>query len=253
MTTERAKRTEQAISHELPQLFCFPFAGGTASFFDQIEQDLAGATKATVNIVKFEYPGHGEHRKEPLCETISVLADDMFTRFRASYVGGIYALFGYSMGTIVLVEVLRRILASIYPAPKHIFLAAHEPKTIHEILSYASDELDDWVKARIMNLGTVPEQLRNNKTFWRIYLPIYRANYIMLAKYSFENLRFQTSIPATIFYSETDTPLKEMKLWENYFVGQVDYHKYEGQHFFIRQNHSAMAEVIRSKMAEVAA
>lgn len=44
-----------------------------------------------------------------------------------------------------------------------------------------------------------------------------------------------------------------MKLWENYFAGQVDYHKYEGQHFFIRENHKAIAEVIRNKMAEVVA
>ena len=35
-------------------LLCFPFAGGTASFFDMIEKDLEG-----IDLVKLEYAGHG--------------------------------------------------------------------------------------------------------------------------------------------------------------------------------------------------
>ena len=40
----------------------------------------------------------------------------------------------------------------------------------------------------------------------------------------------------------------EMQLWRNCFVGACEYIRYEGKHFFIRQHHSEMAEVIRSRM-----
>lgn len=210
MTTERTKQTKIAIGHECPQLLCFPFAGGTASFFDQMEQDLAGS----VDVITFEYPGHGERHKESLCQDMNELADDVFKQFfkkifREKYIGDTYALFGYSMGAIVLVEVLIKILTSIFPKPKHIFLAAHAPKTEKEILSYSSDELNKWIKARLIKLETVPEQLKNNDTFWHLHMSLYRTDYIILAKNNIEDLELRTGIPATIFYSETDTPLKE--------------------------------------------
>lgn len=226
-----------------PQLFCFTFAGGTASFFDDVERDLPN-----IEVVKLEYAGHGNRHKEVLYRDYQELADDMFTCFRKFYNGREYSLFGYSMGTITLVEVLRRILASIFPKPEDVFLAAHGPCTKAELLSFLPDELDEWVKKRTISFGTVPEKLIDNKTFWRMYLPLYRHDYTMLAHYDFNDLHLTTNIPATIFYSETDTPLKEMKLWEKYFRGQVDYHCYEGQHFFIQQHHREMAKVIEEAL-----
>ena len=41
------------------QIFCFTYAGGSAAFFDVIEKDLKG-----VDVVKFEYAGHGIRHKE---------------------------------------------------------------------------------------------------------------------------------------------------------------------------------------------
>ncbi len=230
------------------QLFCFTFAGGTASFFDQIGQDLA---KSNIGCVKLEYAGHGARHREPLYCDYQELADDLFGQFQHIYAHSDcdnYALFGYSMGTITLVEILRRILASVLPAPKHIFLAAHEPHTKAELLTFTPDEMDECVKERTIRFGTVPEKLLNNKTYWRMYLPLYRHDYTLLAHYNFNNLNLQTTIPSTIFYSETDTPLKEMKLWEKYFRGRVEYCRYEGQHFFIQQHHEEMARVIADRL-----
>lgn len=225
-----------------PQLFCFTYAGGTASFFDQIEKDLPD-----VSVIKLEYAGHGERRKEFFYEGFNELADDMLREVKDRLIGD-YALFGYSMGSITLVEVLKRIIVEGMPMPKHVFLAAHEPHTKSELLGYTSDELDEWVKQRTINFGGVPDKLVNNKAFWRMYLPLYRADYSIIGKYEFEKLELRTMIPATVFYSETDTPLSDMKLWENYFVGNIDYHRYDGNHFFIHEHHSEMADVIREKL-----
>ena len=161
---------------------------------------------------------------------------------------GDYALFGYSMGSISTVEILRRILASALPAPAHVFLCAHEPQTKSELLGFTTDELDEWVKERTVHFGDVPEKLLNNKVFWRTYLPIYRADYTMIGKYEFEKLDLKTSIPATVFYSKTDTPFEDMKQWGKYFIGPVDYREYSGNHFFIREHHKEIAQIIRTKL-----
>lgn len=225
-----------------PQLFCFTYAGGNKTFFDVIERDLDG-----IDLVKLEYSGHGERHNEPYYRDFDELADDMFGMIK-KMIDGNYALFGYSMGSIALVEVLKRIIAEGINLPTHVFLSAHEPHTKSELLGFSDNELDDRVKNRTIKFGAVPEKLLNNNAFWRMYLPMYRADYAIIGKYKFEKLDLQTDIPATVFYSETDTPKKDMDLWKKYFVGSCHFYQYFGNHFFIREHHVEMADVIKDKL-----
>lgn len=227
-----------------PQLFCFTHAGGNASFFDVIEKDLSG-----VEFVKFEYAGHGTRHKEPCYRNFHELANDIYQHVKEQYSGGQYALFGYSMGTIALVEVLKRIIDDKdMKVPSHVFLAAHEPHFKAELDGFTDDEPAESVKDRTIQFGAVPEKLINNKSFWRIYLPLYRADYAIIRKYNFENLNLMSEVPATIFYSETDTPRKKIELWKKYFIGECNYYKFEGNHFFIQKYHQEMAQIMCSRM-----
>ena len=226
-----------------PQLFCFTFAGGTAAFFDVIEKELPN-----IDLVKLEYAGHGNRRKEPTYQDFDALAEDMFSSFKKAYSGGRYGIMGYSMGSISAAEVLKRIISESLTLPTHVFLAAHEPHTKAELMNFTPDELDAWVRERTIQFGAVPEKLINNRPFWRTYLPLYRADYSIIGTYRFEELDLKTEIPATFFYSEKDTPLKEMELWKKYFVGETDFYRFEGNHFFIQEHHSEMAEIIQEKL-----
>lgn len=226
---------------EQPQLFCFSYAGGTSAFFDVIRKDLP-----EIDLVGLEYAGHGKRHKEGFYKNFDELADDMFWEIKDRLFKD-YALFGYSMGSIALVEVLKRIISRRLPLPSHVFLAAHEPRTKSELLGFKADELDEWVKNRTIKFGAVPEKLLNNQVYWRTYLPLYRADYTIIGKYEFEKLRLKTEIPAIIFYSEKDTPLIEMELWKKYFVGNCDFYQYDGTHFFIQKHHVEMAKIFKGR------
>ncbi len=227
-----------------PQLFCFTYAGGNATFFDPVEKDLP-----EIQFIKPDYSGHGTRHNERFYRCFDELADDLFSIVKKNYSGRDYSLFGYSMGTITLVEVLNRILADpTMGKPNNVFLAAHEPHSKAELKGFTDSELDEWVKERTIRFGAVPEKLIDNKSFWRMYLPLYRADYSIIGTYKFENLQLVSDIPATIFYSETDTPRSEMNLWQKYFLGECQYYRFDGSHFFIQQHHIEMAEIIRKKM-----
>ena len=227
-----------------PQLFCFTYAGGNASFFDEIERDLP-----EIEFIKAEYSGHGTRHKEPFYHCFDDLASDMFALFKERHHGENYSLFGYSMGTIAAIEVLKKILADGgMKEPANMFLAAHEPHSKAELIGFTDNELDEWVKNRTIRFGAVPEKLIHNKSFWRMYLPIYRADYSIIGKYKFEDLSLSTEIPATVFYSETDTPKTEVELWKKYFIGKCDFYPYEGSHFFMQSHHMEMAKVIWERM-----
>ena len=227
------------------QLFCFTYAGGTATFFDTIENELDG-----IEVVKLEYSGHGTRHREPLFYSFNDLSADIYIKLKEEYKGGTYALFGYSMGTITLVEVLKRILNDPeIGLPASVFLAAHEPHSKTELSDFSPDILsDEWVKDRTIAFGAVPEQLVNNNSFWRLYLPLYRADYCMIGNYKFEKLELKTTVPATIFYSETDTPRKEMELWRNFFIGDCEFCCFEGKHFFIQQHYKEMTGIIQKRL-----
>ncbi len=225
------------------QLFCFTYAGGNTSFFNEIGTELS-----EIEQVRLEYAGHGERHKEPFYQDFNELSMDLYNEFMKSYQGGEYAFFGYSMGSISMVEVLRHVLKNGIKKPTQVFLAAHEPHTKSELLGFKSDELDEWVKKRTIEFGAVPERLINNKVFWRTYLPMYRADYTIIGKYDFDNLDLRTEIPATVFYSEKDTPYDEMKKWDKFFTGNNDYHDFRGGHFFIKEHYKEMADIIRDRL-----
>ena len=176
------------------------------------------------------------------------LAEDMLIQIKEYITESTpYAIMGYSMGSISAVEILRKIIERQIPLPEHIFLAAHEPKTKPSLVHYNNGELDEFVKTRTIQFGAVPDKLIENKSFWRMYLPIYRADYSIIGKYKFENLTLKTDIPATVFYSENDTPFEEMKNWKQYFE-KIDFIKYTGKHFFINEHFSEMAQEIKKRL-----
>lgn len=227
------------------QLFCFTFAGGTAAFFNQLEEACA----SEIEFVKLEYPGHGLRRREKLCDTFQELSRDLYKQMKGKYSGGEYALMGYSMGSIAVLETLRYIIGmEELPWPKHIFLAAHEPKVVVDLEKYSSEELDEYVKNRTILFGGVPEQLINNKSFWRMYLPLYKADYLMIGRYDFEKLDFTIDIPATVFYSEQDTPRTGIEQWKKYFTGICGFVEYSGTHFFINEHYKEMAVLIKDRI-----
>lgn len=228
------------------QLFCFTYAGGNAAFFDLLELNMG----ESVEVIKLEYAGHGARNKEKFYTSFKELAQDMYEIIHShSRAHEAYALFGYSMGSISVVETLKMIVQREEMAlPAHIFLAAHEPCTKRELEDFNNDEADEWIKNRTIKFGGIPEALITNKSFWRVYLPVYRADYALINGYDFDNLNFTSDIPTTVFYSETDTPYTDIIQWKRYFSGYFRLICYEGNHFFIREHYKSITEIIESEL-----
>lgn len=228
------------------QLFCFPCAGGTADFFSQLDPWVPPSIK----LEKLEYAGHGARHREPLYPDFSRLAGDLYSEIKRLYRPGEgYALFGYSMGSAAAAEVLSRILRKgELPPPVRVFLAAHGPSVKGELLGFQSDEADEWVMRRTVSLGGVPEKLLENRTFWRVYLPLYRADYTLITNYDFHRLTLACEIPLTGLYGSRDALSEEIGAWKRYFRGECEFVEFEGNHFFITEHRRELAELIISRL-----
>ena len=231
------------------KLFCFTYAGGTTAFYDELKSRLAGQ----IEVIPLEYPGRATRKKEPFCKNITELAEDMLRQMETDLMSEKpYALMGYSMGSIVVFEILS--ILSRKPEikiskPVHVFLAAHEPKTKREFSDRQGKNEEQLIRERMVLFGGIPEKLLHNETFWRIYMPMYRADFRMIWDYDFDAMKLREEIPATIFFSETDTPRKEMIAWEKYFIGKNHYHAFDGNHFFIRKHIDVIAKIITDTLS----
>lgn len=227
------------------QIFCLTYAGGTTAFYDQLEAEL----DSYVSVVKLEYSGHGTRRKEALCSSFEELADDLYEQIKDKCKDDKeYALFGYSMGSVSAVELYQKIKkCGEIPLPQYMFLAAHLPYADEELVAYRDSKLDEKIKERTLKFGGIPEKLIHNNAFWRMYLPIYRTDYSMLADYAYDKLEVM-EVPVTFFYSETDTPLKELMLWQQYFEKECEYICFEGTHFFMNDFYGEIAEVVVKRL-----
>lgn len=219
------------------------------NFYDRLEKCL----QPNIRIKKLEYAGHGTRYKESFYESFDDLSKDMYEQIKKELLGETsdteYSLMGYSMGSISVIETLRRILQEAeIKNPIQIFLAAHEPFTKHELLHFQKEELDEYVKERTIRFGGIPKHLIGNRSFWRVYLPVYRADYAMIAKYRFEELDLESDVSAVVFYSEKDTCYTDMKEWKKFFTSECEFIEYEGNHFFINEHYLEIAEVIRKRL-----
>lgn len=228
------------------QLFCFPCAGGTAGFFNQLDPWIG----PPVELMKLEYAGHGARHREPLYEDFAQLADDLYGAVRRLYrPGEAYGLFGYSMGSVAAAEVLTRVLRDgELPPPERVFLAAHGPSVKRELLRFHGGEADEWVRERVISLGGVPEKLLENRTFWRMYLPLYRADFMLITGCNFDKLTLACEVPLTGLYGKQDLPREEMQAWSRYFHGECEFVEYPGNHFFITESSRELAELMRRRL-----
>lgn len=233
-------------------LFCFPFAGGTADFYNNLEKACGDA----VQFIKLEYSGHGARMKEPLCHSFDELTNDLYPQVMMAlddYPEMDYSMIGYSMGSIVVFDMLMRMVNNGgNRSPWRVFISAHQPQPIRSLRNIPNDCMDGWVKERTIEFGGIDKRLFGNESFWRVYLPIFKADYRMIADYDFDGVDFSTDIPATVFYSEEDTPYSEMAEWKHFFTGDCDFVEYTGPHFFIEKYYQDMAEVILDNYKKIA-
>ncbi|OON71709.1 thioesterase II family protein [Streptomyces tsukubensis] len=87
------------------RLFCFPHAGGSASYFHPLSRALSGTA---AQIAAVQYPGRQERRREPCIDNIPEAADLLCTAL-ADWADLPMALFGHSMGALLAYEVGRRL------------------------------------------------------------------------------------------------------------------------------------------------
>ena len=230
MAPIRFLRTVFPVERESVRLFCIPYAGGSASIYDE----WARTAPDWLQICPIELPGRGWLRREPLFESLNELAKAI-TSAIYPYTNTPYAIFGHSMGALLAYEIasslesvgrhlLQKLFVSGSRAP---FLPRKRPP-----VSHLSDvEFLDLIR----QMRGTPEEVLTHLEFMDILLPILRSDFVNCDQYRF-TLRPSLHVPITTLNGEQDNdiPENDVQLWSRLTIGRFQSFTFPGGHFFIK-------------------
>lgn len=220
------------------RLLCFPYAGGSASFFLPFSALHADG----VDVVAVQYPGRQDRSAEPPIGDIGTLAD----RIREALTddGIPLTLFGHSMGTLVAFEVARR-LEDSGRGPVRMFASGRRAPSIErDERTHLAD--DDGIVAEVRRMDGTPESILRNPGFMRAALPALRADYRAAETYRCPpGATVRCPISALTGDGDPTTSVADAGAWARHTTGRFSAHVFAGGHFFLADHADAVTGLLR--------
>ena len=228
------------------RVICFPHAGGGSVPFHGWSRDLG----QEFEVCSVLLPGRERRHREPVIERFDVLLDRIYEAV-CTRLDRPLALFGYSMGALLALEVARRLRRDGLPLPVHLFVAArrapHLPSwelPIHE----CSDEtlLDETSRV----YGEIAGVVRNDPELRSLFTRALRADYRVVASYNFR-VEPPLACPVTALGGELDSMVDRagLEAWSGYSGLRFSLYQFSGGHFFLHSHRSALLSTVRRELS----
>lgn len=229
-------------------VFCFPHAGGAASYFHSWSASLAPG----IEVLAVQYPGREDRAAEPCVTSIAELADQIHAAL-GPWLPGRFAFFGHSMGAILAFEVARRIAREQGRGPAHLFASGRlaPPCHRHRDLHRAGNPA---LIAELLSLGGTDPRILQDSGALELILPAMRADYTASERYRFEpGPPLSCDITAMTGDRDPQGTLGEVAAWSAHTTGAFSLRVYPGGHFYLDDCRAQVLELISSSLAESAA
>ena len=232
----------QRVANPSMRLFCFHYAGGSASFCNGWAKYLP----KTVEIVSIQLPGREERFQEPFVTDMNALVESLATSMRR-YLDVPFALFGHSMGALVCYELARELQRRGGHEPRVLFAAGRQAPQypekeplIHEL---PDDAFGTAFVERHASQGL--RQLFADPEIREFFIPQLRADIALVEKYRFDAAK-PGKLSCPLVAMDCHSPPHcidetELAAWREHTSGEFCTYRFPGDHFFIE---SAAAQVL---------
>nr|WTB28345.1 alpha/beta fold hydrolase [Streptomyces sp. NBC_00830]WTB35737.1 alpha/beta fold hydrolase [Streptomyces sp. NBC_00830] len=223
------------------RLFCFPHAGGSATYFFP----LARALPAGVEVVAVQYPGRQDRRGEPCVDDLRQMADAVAAELD-EWLDVPFALFGHSMGATVAYETAL-LLERQGSAPHTLFASGRRaPSRVRDEQVHLRS--DAGLIDEIKNLGGTDPRMFDDELI-RAMLPSLRADYRAVETYRCEPgglLR----CPVVVLTGDADPHVTddEARAWRSHTAGAFELLRYPGGHFFLNEHAAPVISEISTRL-----
>ncbi|MFE2131222.1 MULTISPECIES: thioesterase II family protein [Streptomyces] len=227
------------------RLFCFPHAGGAASWYFPMSRALS----PHADVVPVQYPGRQDRRGERCVEDLMELAD-LVTRELLPWCDRPVALFGHSLGASLAFEVALRLREAGQPDPVALFASGRRAPSHHREDQWVHLAPDEELLAEIKALsGTDPAVLADDELL-RSVLPAIRGDYKAAETYRYRPGPALTC-PVTVLTGDADPAVtaEEAAGWADHTEGPFALHRFTGGHFYLSRHAAAVNDLVRGHLS----
>jgi surfactin synthase thioesterase subunit len=218
------------MNNPKPTIIILPFAGGNASYFKCWQEVIGDKMKLEI----IEYPGHGLRMKEPLCQNLDDLFDDIMIQLKNLSVSN-PAIYGHSFGGLLVLELLRKKIIT----PEYVILSGINPpgtdgSTNVMVVPDNKNELFDYLES----IGGLSECVLKDKRLFNLYFPVVKQD-LLLAQELKENLcPFTINSHLLILNGIEDSLVNSVfiPIWRHTCGKQFLSMDYSGGHFFFEDD-----------------
>jgi medium-chain acyl-[acyl-carrier-protein] hydrolase len=220
------------------RLFCFPFAGGSASALHRW-----ASLGPSVEVVAVQYPGREARFHEPPFKRIPALVDSLGP-VMLPLLDRPFAFFGYSLGSLVSLMLAYWLRRSGAPAPRGMMVAAGTPPRL--CLPRATFTLsDEALIDELRRYGAAPPQVLAHRELMELMLPMVRADFEMVDTFVHPD-EAPLAVPMAVWGGEEDSrPSPDtLAAWREHTTQDFSLELLPGGHFFIHSAAQQLREAV---------
>ena len=228
------------------QLFCFPFAGGSASIFHGWGDLLAPAIAVWTALPR----GRGMRFMERPESSIDAMIEDYLPELRRHIDSDLpFAFYGHSLGGLLAFALTLRLEQEGLPAPKRLFIGACPPPSLgllHPAIHHLPDT--DFVNAIQLRYAGIPAAVLQEPELLELLLPSLRGDYAAHETFNRNELR-RVSCPLTIFagLNDSEYSVDHMSSWSLHTAATCRINPVPGDHFFLTTDlHLVLTQMVET-------
>src|SRR2546421_56050 len=227
-------------SQALLRLFCFPYAGGSASIF----HSWSDALPSQIEVCPVQLPGRERRLREPPFTRLAPLLQALTQALRP-YMNMPFALFGHSMGALISFELARELRRQDNSGPVHLFVsgsrAPQKPDPDPPVHALPEEKFIE----KLRRLNGTPEAVVQNPELMMLVLPILRADFALYETYVYLTEE-PLNCPISAFGGLQDNRLgrDDLVAWRDQTRMSFSLDMFPGNHFFLHTAQTLLLSVL---------
>lgn len=223
-----------------PQVFCFPYAGGSARAYVPLKQALGQV--ADLHLV--ELPGRGARIRDRPVDRLTPLLDDLVPAL-LPHLDQPIVLFGHSLGALLAFETARLLRRRHGRVPARLIVSGHRAPHLPMREAEIHHLPDDAFVARLRELNGTPEEALRNADLMRMLLPALRADFTVSERYRLSPGE-PLDCPISVYggTKDPDIPVADLHAWARHTKRRCRVDMFAGDHFFLHTEETALIKAL---------
>lgn len=223
------------------RLFCFHYAGGSASIFRRWKKDLT----APVELIGIQLPGRETRFTETPLSNLTLVIENLIKVFPA-YFDKPFIFFGHSIGALISFELTRAFRMKKYPLPQHLIVSGTKAPHIPLQRKVINNLTEPEFISELYSYNGIHPILMENMELLSLFIPTIRADFSIAETYFYMD-EPPLSCPISAFGGLEDPHvlIKDLAGWNSQTCNEFKKYLFKGDHFFLtKESYIEVTEVV---------